>query len=81
MRALNLANTAVDLSLQDVPFLANNTVVVLNVTSGNLVLQECDTTDGSYTTLATVTPGAQQVTLNKQFIKVSTAATLTLLGN
>lgn len=64
------------------PFKSNYGVVVYNGTAGSLVLQECDTAGGSYTTLATV--GAKSfanVKLNKQFIKVSTAATLYLLGN
>lgn len=65
-----------------IPFKANYSVVVYNGTAGSLVLQECDTAGGSYSTLATV--GAKSyanVKLNKQFIKVSTAATLYVLGN
>lgn len=64
------------------PFKANASVVVYNGTAGSLVLQECDTAGGSYTTLATV--GAKSfanVKFNKQFIKVSTSATLYVLAN
>ena len=93
MRALLLTNTAYDLIAgsaaagategmgSPAPFQPNYTVVILNVTGGSLVVQECDTVAGSYTTLATVVPGATEVTLNKQFIKVSTAANVFLLGN
>jgi len=81
MRSLLVTNTAIDLAAQVEPFIPNNSVVVLNVTAGNLVLQESDASGSGFTTLATCVPGANNVTLNKQYVKVSTAANLFLLGN
>lgn len=81
MRALNVTNTAVDLAARNIPFLSNYTAVVLNPTGGSLVLQS-SADDSTYGTLATVPAGsAAEVVLDKQYIKVSTAATLVLLGN
>lgn len=81
MRALNVDDTPVDLAAKKVPFLSNYTAVVLNGTTSQLVLQHSDD-NSSYTTLATVPAGAAaEVVLSKRYIKVSTAATLVLLGN
>ena len=93
MRSLTLNNTAYDLIAgsaaagategmgSPAPFQPNYTVVVFNFSGGSLVLQECDTVAGSYTTLATVGVGCQEVTFNKQFVKVSTVANLFAVGN
>lgn len=82
MRLLTLTNTATDLSAQKVPFLSDYTVVLSNPSAGSLTVQEADTSGGSYTTLAVVPAGGYaQVNLNKQFVKVSTAATVYGLGN
>lgn len=94
MRVLVLSNTAYDLINgptpaagqtaglgSPAPFQPNYTVVVGNISGGTLTLQECDTVDGSYTTLASVLSGFQEVTFSKQFVKVSTAANLYALGN
>lgn len=83
MRTLTIGNTAVDLNAEKVPFLPGYTVVVLNATGSQLVLQEDDVVGFSgAATLATVPAGqAQNVTLDKQFIRVSTSAPLVLLGN
>lgn len=63
------------------PFKAGNTVVVQNPSSGSLVLQDSDD-NSTYGTLATVPAfGFVNVQLRKQYIKVSTSATLYLLGN
>lgn len=63
------------------PFKAGNTVLVYNGTAGSLVLQ--DSADNStFATLATVPAGGYaNVQLRNQYIRVSTAATLYLLGN
>lgn len=63
------------------PFKAGNTVCVYNGTSGALVLQDSD--DGTtFGTLISVPANAYvNVQLRKQYIRVSTAATLYLLGN
>lgn len=81
MRSLRITDTAVDLNAQVAPFLPNNTVQVFNLTGGNLVLQESDEAGSGFTTLATCVPGFNNVTLNKQYVKVSTAANLDLVGN
>jgi len=62
------------------PFARGFNVVVLNTSAGSLTLQGSDNgTD--YTTLATVPAGAAQtVVLPVHSVKVSTAATLYLLG-
>lgn len=94
MRSLTLNNTAYDLVNgptpsagqtgglgSPAPFQPNYTVVIGNVSGGSLVLQECDTVAGSYTTLATCGAGFTEVTFSKQFVKVSTSANLFALGN
>lgn len=74
------------------PFKTGNTVVVMNLTGGSLVLQsapDLNTTTfgqpkgpGSYTAIATIPAGAAAlVQLNNDWIRVSTAATLVLLQN
>ena len=80
MKSLTVSNTAVDLAAQKHPFVANNTVQVFNFSGGNLTLQE-SADNSSYATLATCGAGVTEVKLNKQYIKVSTAANLFLLGN
>lgn len=82
MRVLKITNTEINLASQKAPFLPNNTVVVTNFTGGSLVLQETDTSGSGYTTLATVpTLESMEVKLNKQYIRVSTAANLFAYGN
>jgi hypothetical protein len=63
------------------PFKAGNTVLVYNGTAGSLVLQDSDdnTTFGTLATVPAVSYA--NVQLRKQYIKVSTSATLYLLGN
>lgn len=64
-----------------IPFKADYTVVVANTSGGSLVLQESDDAS-TWTTLATVVAGAfVEAKLNKDWIRVSTSATLYLLGN
>lgn len=63
------------------PFKPNYSVVVANLTAGSLVLQDSDD-NSSFGTLATVGAGVYaNVQLRKRYIKVSTSATLYLLGN
>lgn len=64
-----------------IPFKPEYSVVVSNMTAGSLVLQDSDD-NVTFGTLATVAAGEyQNVQLRKRYIKVSTAATLYLLGN
>lgn len=82
MKVLKLGNSAVDLAAENIPFNAGNTLILVNLTGGQLVLQSSDVTGSGYGTLATIPAyELQAVTLDKQFIKVSTAAELFLIGN
>jgi hypothetical protein len=83
MRVQTFTNTATDLAATAgvLPFAADNTVYVFNFTAGSLVLQDCDSVGGSYGTLATCGVGITQVTLRKQFVKVSTTANLFAVGD
>lgn len=88
MRVLEINNTAIDLNEQSAPFLPNNTVVALNGSAEQRVVQ--GSVDEAFTapvTLATLaaagTAGAiQSVTLAYQFIRTSAASDpVSLLGN
>jgi hypothetical protein len=87
---VHLLSFQVDGSL--VPFKSGATVVVLNMTGGSLVLQSAPDANtgvvgnpsgpGAFTAIATIpTLSAALVTLNNDWIRVSTAATLILLQN
>ncbi len=82
MRVLAIDNTAVDLAAQKAPFLPNYTMVFANPTAGALIIQESDDGSTGWTTVAT-TPadGFIEGTPTKQYIRVSTAATVYVLGN
>lgn len=83
MRAYTLNNTALDLQAQNVPFNPGATIVALNLSAGSLTVQEAD--DAAFTSPSTVatigTNVAQEITPTKQYLRVSTAANITLLGN
>lgn len=82
MRSLVVTDTAVDLTNGAVPFLPNYTVVALNATAAEEILQSCDTIAGTYATIATVPVGqAVNVVINKPFLKLASAGSLVLLGN
>jgi hypothetical protein len=89
MRTLPISNTAVDLAVQRVPFLSGFTFVAVNFSGGALIVQESDTGIGDWTavessndTAGTVrAAGADEIVVRKQFVRVSTAANITLLGN
>ncbi len=83
MRYLKLTNTAVDLQAQNVPFNPGSTFVALNLTAGSLTVQESDTENfASPSTVATIaTNEAAEITPTKQYLRVSTSATILLLGN
>jgi len=82
MRALALADTAVDLLAQETPFLPGMTVVATG--ANGLVLQgaedEAFTTPHTLATLSTAAP-FQTVVLAYRWIRVSTAAPVCLLNN
>jgi hypothetical protein len=83
MRAYTLTNTALDLQAQNVPFNPGATIVALNLTGGNLTIQESDTQAFSVAvTVATIATNiATEITPTKQYLRVSTSANITLLGN
>lgn len=88
MKVLEVNNTAIDTAAQDAPFLSNNTVVAINTSAEQRVLQGAvDSAFTSPVTLATLaaagTAGScQEVTLSYQYIRTSAANDpIWLLGN
>ena len=83
MRAIAITNAAKNLATETAPFLANYTMVFANPTAGALTVQEAD--DAAFTTPTTVAvvpaDGFIEGTPAKQYIRVSTAATVYVLGN
>lgn len=88
MRVLEINNTAIDLTVQDVPFLPNNTVIAVNTSAEQRVIQgSVDQAFTSPVTIATL-PAAglansiQAITLAYDYIRTSAAADpVWLLGN
>lgn len=83
MRYKKLDNTAVDLQAQNVPFNPGSTFLALNLTAGSLVVQEDDNSSfTSPTTVATIASNeAAEITPTEQYLRVSTSATILLIGN
>jgi hypothetical protein len=83
MRVIAINNTAKDLAAEKAPFLPNYTMVFANPTAGALTVQEAD--DAAFTTPVTVATvpadGFIEGTPSKQYIRVSTSATVYVLGN
>jgi len=89
MRVLEINNTAIDLNAQDAPFQTSNTVVALNGSAEQRVIQDAD--DAAFTenveTLATLAASGaagaiQAVTLRKRYIRTSASNDpVSLLGN
>jgi hypothetical protein len=81
MRVLPITGTAVNLAAQKVPFLANYTVAIFNTTAGSLTLQH-SADNSTWATLKVLGTGEiAEVTFDRQYVKVSTAATLYAVGN
>lgn len=81
MRTLTVTEVPQELS-GIVPFIENYTVVALNATATEELLQSSDTVGGTYATIATVPAGtAMEVTLNKPFLQLASAGFLILLAN
>jgi hypothetical protein len=85
MRSLELSTTPVDLAVQDAPFQTGNSVVVINTSSQQRIVETSDASGANYATLATLaaagSPGCiQTIVLNKQYVRTG-AGTLHLLGN
>lgn len=83
MRYKKLDNTAVDLQAENIPFNPGSTFIALNLTGGSLTVQEDDNSSfTSPTTVATIASNeAAEITPTEQYLRVSTAATILLLGN
>lgn len=84
MRAMTLNNTAVDLQAQAVPFNPGATMVALNLSAGTLVVQQADDsafTENVETVASIATNIATEITPTRQYLRVSTSANVTLLGN
>ena len=88
MKVLEVNNTAIDLNAQTAPFLPNYTVVAINTSAEQRVLQgSVDEAFTSPVTLATLTAAGtagscQEVTPTYQYIRTSAAGDpVWLLGN
>ena len=82
MRVLPISTTEIDLAAQKHQFVSNGTLVVANLTAGSLTIQESDVSGSGFTTLATIAAGVmQEVKLNKQYIKLSSAGTVYAIAN
>ncbi|MES2091334.1 MAG: hypothetical protein V4532_15360 [Pseudomonadota bacterium] len=80
MQVLQINNTAKDLSLEDVPFLPNYTVGVCGA-AGLVIQGSVDAAFTSPVTLATLTSSLiQEISLDYQYIRVSTVANAALFG-
>ena len=83
MRVIAITNAAKDLQAETSPFAPSATLVFANPTAGALIVQEAD--DAAFTTPVTVATvpadGFIEGTPRKQYIRVSTAATVYVLGN
>jgi hypothetical protein len=80
MRALLITNTAQELT--EVPFLPNYTVVFVNATAADEIVQTSDALAGDYTTLVTVPAGTcAEIELDNVFIKLASAGNVVMLGN
>lgn len=82
MRTLTITDTAIDLSLQDAPFLPGYTFNFINATATDEVVQESDAEGSGYTTAATVVAGkSASAVITKQFVKLATAGSIVAVGN
>lgn len=86
MKVLRITNTPVDTAAvaETLPFVSNNSVLAVNVTGGTLTVQTSD--DGINWTGPTATQwscpaGVTQIQIDRQFIRVSTAANIDLIQN
>lgn len=83
MRAIAITNTAKNLQAENSPFAPSATLVFANPTAGALTVQEADDAAFSSPSTVAVVPadGFIEGTPRKQYIRVSTAATVYVLGN
>lgn len=82
MNLLTLTNTVVDLgaSTAKAPFITGENAVAVNFTAGALIVQGSDD-NVTFSTLVTVPlTGMIAIPALKRYVKVSTAATIYLLG-
>jgi hypothetical protein len=81
MQVLAVTNTTIDTNTETLPFVPNNDLVAFNSSGGSLTLQQ--SVDGAtWTTLQVLTAGQfANISIADQYVRVSTAATIYLLGN
>lgn len=83
MKSMVINNTAINLGAGETPFLPGRNVMALNQTAGNLIVQGSDDNGVAdpYATVVTVPlNGTIEIDALPQWIKVSTAANVTLIG-
>jgi hypothetical protein len=81
MRVLAVADTAIDLTIQERSFTPGNTVLCYNPDSGTVVVETSATAGGSYTSVGTIpATGFASIKLTNDFVKVSSAKTVYLLN-
>lgn len=82
MRTLVVTDTeSADLT-KTPPFSPNYTVVALNATATQEVLQSADESGGTFATIATIPAGqAVEVVIDKPFLKLVDAGSIVLLAN
>lgn len=90
MRTIQISNTSTDLAAAAArtPFLSQHTVVGLNFTAGTLIVQESDD-DTNWTAVKSSNAvagtvranGADELVIRKRYVRVSTAANITLIAN
>lgn len=86
MRSLEITNTPVDLAAQDAPFQTGNSVVAINTSSEQRIVETSDASGTGYATIATLAAAGssgciQTIVLNKQYVRTDSGDTLHLLGN
>lgn len=82
MRTLVVTDTASADLTQTPPFSPNYTVVAINATATQEVLQSSDAVGGSYATIATIPAGqAVEVVIDLPFLKLVDAGSIILIAN
>ena len=82
MNSLNITGTAQSLEGQVAPFLPGYTFTFVNASGANEIVQESDTENGVYTTVAEVDAGeSATAVVNGLWIKLASSGLVVALGN
>jgi hypothetical protein len=82
MKVLAITDTEVDLLAQDIVFHPGATVLAVNISAASETIQDSDTSGSGFGTLqASTTLTIVSLTLDKQYIKLSSAGTVYLVAN